>query len=487
MRGAFAVLTIALSSSACDAETEDVAVGGEGGQATTGGTGGAPSCPSTQALVDGSCVTAGSEACATGFTPDGRGGCLPVLPDAPCATGQMAIPGETSCRPVAACGSGTWGDIPVESGTIYVDPSHTPAPGTGTAVDPFVNVLDALAAAPDGGMIAVAAGTIDVPLTVTKPVRIWGRCPEMVTVAGDGLSGGVSALADGTEFHNLAVSTNGFAFYVEAEDVLLDRVWVHDNPDAAVASVSPASFTVRDSLIERASGLGVAGVGSRIVIERTVVREMLGNLSAPGRAIDVEYRSFTEEPGTLTVTDSVVSGSLESGIVVIGSTGRIERTVIRNTAPQADGRYGYGIVIQGAEVPSVGTIVDSYVMSSHVAGIAVFNATASVAFTTIDDVAPQVSDLGFGDGVTVLGTTSPTSVEILSSRIANASRAGIAMFNADVALESCALECNNIHLNGESLNDGSYALDNREGNACYCGDDADECKVLSESLQAPSL
>ena len=116
-------------------------------------------------------------ACAEGFVSDAAGGCDPILPEENCSDGRMALPGETSCRALMDCGSGRWGNIPLEPGTLYVDQA-APSGGDGSEAAPFASVLAAVAAANDGGMIAIAEGTYvgDVPVT-GKAVRLWGRCP----------------------------------------------------------------------------------------------------------------------------------------------------------------------------------------------------------------------------------------------------------------------------------------------------------------------
>ena len=35
---------------------------------------------------------------------------------------ELAVPGDTSCRPVSACAPGRWGDIPGDASTVYVRP-----------------------------------------------------------------------------------------------------------------------------------------------------------------------------------------------------------------------------------------------------------------------------------------------------------------------------------------------------------------------------
>src|SRR5262249_50701377 len=131
------------------------------------------------------CVKAGVDptACAPGFEWD-AGGCAPVLPPAPCAAGMMALAGETACRPVATCAGGTWGDIPVGADTQYVDGSYAGGDSDGSAPKPWTTIAEGLIAASDGAIIAVAAGTYPEDLTIEHPVRVWGRCPSMVSVEG---------------------------------------------------------------------------------------------------------------------------------------------------------------------------------------------------------------------------------------------------------------------------------------------------------------
>ncbi|MBI2390357.1 MAG: hypothetical protein HYV09_12275 [Deltaproteobacteria bacterium] len=73
--------------------------------------------PAQVPVFGGGCATAGVpvDGCAEGFTHDGNGGCTPVLPAAPCPRGKIAVPGDTTCRELAACGEGTFGSIPVEA------------------------------------------------------------------------------------------------------------------------------------------------------------------------------------------------------------------------------------------------------------------------------------------------------------------------------------------------------------------------------------
>ena len=136
-------------------------------------------------LDDGSCQNAGvrPDACADGFEADDDGGCTAILPASPCGEGTMAVPGDTECREVAPCGDAPWGDIPVDGTTRYVDGAYAGGDSDGTSRRPWTTILDALVAAAPDDLIAIAAGSYqeDV-LLVSKPVRLWGRCPSMVEI-----------------------------------------------------------------------------------------------------------------------------------------------------------------------------------------------------------------------------------------------------------------------------------------------------------------
>ena len=140
-------------------------------------------CQAGELLVTGdtgepSCLPAGIPSCAAGFVGDDTGGCVAILPNTACASGTMALPGETACRPVTPCGEGTWGEIPVDAGTRHVDPSFGGL-GDGSAGAPYTTIAAAVAAAPPGALIALAAGDYHEQVRVEKPLTLWGRCPDL--------------------------------------------------------------------------------------------------------------------------------------------------------------------------------------------------------------------------------------------------------------------------------------------------------------------
>jgi len=200
------LFTIALVLVGCSEDTGGgPSTAGSGGGATgsggAGGTAGAGACAAGEALDSGGgCCAAGETVldaggcrpagiapneCAAGFLADDRAGCEPVLPGEPCPKGLMAVPGDTTCREVAPCGMGSWGDIPTEASTQHVDGSYAVGDSDGTAAKPWTTIQAAVDAAAPGAIVAVAAGSYIEDVTVdAKPVRLWGRCPAQVEIVG---------------------------------------------------------------------------------------------------------------------------------------------------------------------------------------------------------------------------------------------------------------------------------------------------------------
>jgi hypothetical protein len=146
----------------------------------------------------------------------------------------MAVPGDTACREVAPCGSGTWGDIPVEANTQFVDKAYAGGNSDGTLAHPWTTIQQGINAAAKGAIVAVAAGSYAEDVLIKyKPVRLWGRCPAMVEVAGAGVAPGVIQVfkkaAGGAEVRGIAVTgANTGIAVVGASSVVIEQVWVHD-------------------------------------------------------------------------------------------------------------------------------------------------------------------------------------------------------------------------------------------------------------------
>ncbi|MBW2453213.1 MAG: right-handed parallel beta-helix repeat-containing protein [Deltaproteobacteria bacterium] len=432
-----AVLLAAVTGCGDDGQQLDA---GEGGGGQGGGDGaGWP----TAGVPEG--------ACAVGFASDGKMGCDPVLPAEPCASGTMAALGETSCRPIAPCGTGTWGDIPVDSTTQYVDGSYGGGSSDGSLQHPWLTIGEAVTAASDGGLIAVAAGSYDEDLDISAhSLRLWGRCPELVTIAGLGVEVAAvrihTAAAKGTEIHDIAVTGGalGIVAYGVSE-VTFDRLWVHDTAGRGVdveAVGGATDFALTRSLVERASEVGVFVFGAEGAVDASEVRDTQPSMTQEGGSgIMIERIDGPFVRSNATVTGSVVERSHGGGIIVIGSDATIEGTLVRDTQPQAlDGTSGRGILIQGEAdgERSVATLRGVVVAGSHQNGVYVWGSDAFIEHSVVRDSLPQQATQQLGRGISFEQrpeTEQRAAGAVIASLIERNLDVGLFVAGSDVTVE----------------------------------------------------
>ncbi|MBW2459931.1 MAG: right-handed parallel beta-helix repeat-containing protein, partial [Deltaproteobacteria bacterium] len=300
-------------------------------------------------LADGSCVLPGvpPSECGTGFEPDGVSGCAPILPPDVCPDGMMAIVGETLCREVAPCGDAPWGAIPVEPDTVYVDGSYGGGDSDGSAERPWVGVQEAIDAATPGAIVAVAAGTyLEDLILQDKSVRLWGRCPTMVQLAGTGAMSQTVLILDGaaqTEVHRVSVTGPGLGFAVSgSENVELTELRIHDTGASGLETVDvvgPTGVTLRGSLIERATQAGIHVAGATLAVEGTAIRDTAVPADDDS-GYGIACPDGDQGPSQLTVRQSVIERNTGVGINIVASSATIEETVVRDSLPTADGTFG---------------------------------------------------------------------------------------------------------------------------------------------------
>ena len=377
------------------------------------------------ALPDGTCIRPGvpPEGCAEGFIHDGEYGCEPILPAEPCPPGLMAVPGETECRAIMACGDGTWGDLPIDGTTQHVDGAYAGGNSDGSAAAPWTTIGEALNAAAPGALVAVAAGSYAQNISIEdKPVRLWGRCPELVELVGSGNAPAAIAIrgdAEGSEVGGLAIRGGTPGIWLSgSQDLRLERLWVHDTASRGINAESaygPTSVTIVGSLVEGSQYAGVTLAGVEALVEGTVVRGTLPGVTAPtggfGVVAQIQCGYMGCDPTartSATVRRAVIEQSHEEGVLVLGSDALVEGTVVRGTQPNpANGTNGHGIAVQIAcHVASCyptargnATIRGSLVEHNHELGLFVFGSDALVEHTVVRDTWPRPSDQTFGRAV----------------------------------------------------------------------------------------
>jgi hypothetical protein len=462
-----AALALGCLTVACGGDDEEstpaTGTGGGGGQAGGGGTGpqaGAelPCEPGELLLGDGSCLAPGvpADGCGTGFSLNSNAACDPILPSTACVPSQLALLGETTCRAVGPCGSGPWGDIPTDNTTQHVDASYSGGNNDGSSTRPFTGVQQAIDAAADGAIVAIANGTYNSSLSIVKPVRVWGRCAEGVTLSGSGQAVSVSgSAAIGAELRGVSVTGPAFGVRVSgAVDVLLERVRIHDTGNVGLDAEdtgTPGSVTLRNSLIESTTEAGVRAFNADIAIEDSIIRAVDPKSDGTlGMGIDARGWGATPDM-SVTVQRSVIEDVHTSGLYATGPiTVLLEDSYVVGTQAEVatstggDGVFSYWQSAFSDGARPTTTIRRSVLERNTRIGVLINGVDFVMEHSVVRDTQPEAGPLGVGIGVTLYaveltpGGVRPTGT-FTQSVIENSLVNGVELNGVDARLESCII------------------------------------------------
>ncbi|MBW2524570.1 MAG: right-handed parallel beta-helix repeat-containing protein [Deltaproteobacteria bacterium] len=431
----------------------------------------------------------------------------------------MALPGEEACRPVIDCGSGRWGTLPRDASTVHVDAGYGGSDGDGSEAKPFPTIAQAVAAAAPGVLVAVAAGLYPESIAVDKPVRLWGVCPDQVTVEGTGAAPGCPSAtacivegADGTEIGGLALTGAGAGIALSGVvDVVVDRVRVHANLGRGVNIENTLGVTtvdVRGSLIEGNQDFGLLAMGSVVTVEGSTIRRTQPRPADGTNGIGISIQTWCRDevdgqrcdataPSSGTVRGSIIEQNHEVGVLVMGSESTIESSVVRGTLPLAHHpAFGRGVTVQmlcwdtpaglacDPTVPSSAHIRGSLIDSNQDTGLLVYGSEVRVEASIVRDTSPRADDL-LGDGIAVVASELGASATVEHSHVTRSARAGLAAFGSSVSLRATAIECSAFDLEGEVGAGLSFQLDDLGANACGCPPAAEGCQLVSVGLEPP--
>ncbi len=356
-----------------------------------------------------------------------------MLPAAPCGAGEMAVVGETTCRPVAPCEPGTWGDIPVEPDTHYVDGSFSGS-SDGSAQAPWSTVQQGVDAAPDGAIVAVADGTYVESVVINHPVRLWGRCPAQVSIQSSGIitALGIITGADGTTVRGIAVTGDGHGVVVQdAEDVVVSSLWSHNTTGYGLAvdgSFGPSSALVDNVLIEGATDAGLIVAQGGASISNVVIRDVAG--------FGVQA---LEAVGSVSIATALIDHNRDIGVLVMSSTVELTDSSIRDTQPSA-GTFGIGLAMAAAAngPPSSVAIRRSLILRHAAVAVQATGGDLAIEATVIGDI-----EIGGPEDIAraITATDDPDTGErgkltIYGSLIEGAQSEGVAIMGTDATIDA---------------------------------------------------
>ena len=139
----------------------------------------------------------------------------------------------------------------------FVNGSTAKDGGSGTRADPLKTIASALAKAPTGGSVAVAAGVYNESLVLTRPVTLRGRCAAKVTLLGKpGLPVlWAGALGDGGQVtvQGMRVSGDGLGIDIRPPALAsFERLWVKGVRSSAFRGEGKgASVAIAASILEQ--------------------------------------------------------------------------------------------------------------------------------------------------------------------------------------------------------------------------------------------
>jgi hypothetical protein len=368
----------------------------------------------------------------------------------------MAVPGDTTCREVMACGAGRWGAIPVEPTTIYVDQSYdsSAGPSDGTESRPFVTIGEAVAAAPAGGLIAIAAGSYQEDVRIAdEPLRLWGKCPAEVELVGtdDGI-GPVDVFGVSAEIAGLALRGSGYGVIASAADgVDLHGLWIHDNAFGGVylddfqgATVA----TLSDSLIEQNQEQGIFTMGAEVTIDGVVVRDTLSSTvdQFGGQGLVVLDSPTQGRRSVIAMRSAVVEANHVAGIHVEGSDLLLESVVVRDTQPHpTSGEHGVGVsVLETAESIAGASAVlrGAFIANNHQTGLFVAGSAIELDAVVIRDTLPQLATGYGGSGLIISNNPdggARATASVRRSIIEQNAEVGVFVMGSDAELDGVAI------------------------------------------------
>lgn len=292
-----------------------------------------------------SCVGVGNTVCGPGFEPEASGwGCTEVMPSALCTGATMEVLGQTQCQDVGDCSA-----------------AFPPAGATLVTPDGGLTLAAAIAAAPDGGVIALDTGTYVGALTLDRDVTLVGRCAAKVTLqapdpanyAGLDVGAGAAVTVSGvtvTGFFNGAI--------VRTHGALTAQHVVFDGNQITGVQVTGGTLELDDSVVRNGvpDGTGDWGVGLYVVMggKATLKRSSIAH-NLKGGIIAQDRMTQLLLDGVVVRDTRLSAGVNGDGVVVVdGASGEIHNSALVHNSEA-------GLLVEAAALDTRATLDGSVI------------------------------------------------------------------------------------------------------------------------------
>jgi hypothetical protein len=223
--------------------------------------------------------------------------------------------------------------------------------------------------------------------------------------------------------------------------VLLEGLWIHDTADRGVTlqlEPGPVSATIRSSLIERATVIGLQVVGAVLTLEHSSVRDTReADPGGVGQGLVVQPHPSSSAAASADIQWAVFERNHTASVLLLGSKATIAASVVRDTQPsQLSQRDGLGVLaLADSGRRATLELSGSVVASNYSRGIAVLGSDATIEATAVRDTSPQQWDSNTGEGIAVLDSgTERSDATILRSLVERSCQSGIMVKSSDLSM-----------------------------------------------------
>ena len=297
---------------------------------------------------------------------------------------------------------------------------------------PYHTVDEAVAAAKDGGTIAITDGKYAVALDVRRPVTLVGRCTSKVSLYRKDADGPVITASADLTVRGLYVTGGAAGILVTKGKTRLVEARVEGTGANGIHVVgSRAELDMEHSLIAGTKVAGISVEGATARVRNSEIRKV--QLSADDFGSGVSLLAQGKTMADLTLTGVVVTESAGAGVVVHGSKARIEGTLIRGSGAMTSGTGVFldAFAGMGSEVDLIESVVDG----TTNLGVGVFDGTLRMDRTTISDT--KFAERAAGLVVSIDSRTKrPGTATITRSLIRGSPDNGVFVYGGTVDMSS---------------------------------------------------